>query len=118
MDQESDPLLPRYARAPEVDTGSRIRQVLQPPYHKGAVSSGEGDEASPNITRPIVKGLITIFSSVVLLALIIALLASPSRSPGTENPRDGRTIHERVEKILSETPLIGHHHVTSSPPVV
>ena len=107
MSTEIDPLLPRYPGAPEVDTGRRPPKWSAEPCGDATICKSEDDEKSSNVEIPTVKGLITIFFSVMCVALITAFLASRGQTPGS---RDDPAIVGRVEKILSENPLIGHWH--------
>ena len=117
---ETDPLLPQGNSAPEI-TGYGFSRLARIPKQTRSEVIDEledvedkYDERAIQTARRLspLRILVTLFTTVVGLALIITLL-----SPGTWDtlrhpPKDERSaIKARVDKILADTPLIGLEYV-------
>ena len=124
MPSEVDPLLPRTEPAPEiVGYGFSQKQNADAyddrPYqyqaHINQRSNRERDkEPGPEAgtdTSPL-RTILTIFTTVVAFGLILSILISerlgqPPKAPQTVPSKPSNSITDRVERILSEHPLIG-----------
>lgn len=107
---ETDPLLPRDKPAPEIQ-GSRPQSIIynddayQPDSLNAEARAREDDEPSQAIN---VLGLIIALFTACGIALI--LFPELLRALMREMPSKPQTIDQRVNRILSETPLIGIFH--------
>ncbi len=133
MATETDPLLPQGNSAPEI-TGHGFSQGLNPDYkYKNKAVENEvfteeaeeaGDESSDNTTSSPLRTLFSLFCIVVLFAFSITLLIPKGLGDRWQGPKDEphtnpQTIEARVNKILSENPLIGPYismYLSTSPP--
>ena len=124
MPSEVDPLLPRNEPAPEiVGYGFSQKQNAdaydESPYqyqaHISKRSNQERDkESDPEAgtdTSPL-RTILTIFTTVVAFGLILSILVSerlgkPAKGPQIVPAEPSSSITDRVERILSEHPLIG-----------
>lgn len=105
MPSELDPLLPQTKSAPEIsgygfsERANSLVQGLEDPEDSTSPSSNTGSSLSR---------IIALFTIVVSLSLFIAfVLSGSSKSKDEDQRRDNSTIAARVDKILSQTPLIG-----------
>ena len=120
MVSETDPLLPKGNTAPEISGPGffkpkivRASEDASYPHHSKTsadvtVSAGQ---SKTNGKSPLTT-IIALFTTVVGIAGVIALLfpgalRSPSGKGERATPPDHHDINARVEKILSQTPLIG-----------
>ena len=117
MPSETDPLLPQGNSAPEIvgyGFSKSYQAQSQSQDHddnhealddgrKKYSYTGDGN-ASP------LRTIFALFTAVVGAALIIVLIVGGLHLPEIEEPKHGNpaTTKARVDKILSETPLIGH----------
>jgi len=134
MPSETDPLLPQGNSAPEI-TGYGFSQGSHPKYHhkgkdiENEVFVEEAEDAGGesfdqiNTTSSPLRTLLSLFLIVVLFGLSIALLVPKGlgdrwQGPTDDPPTNPQTIEARVNKILSENPLIGLYifmYLSSSP---
>ncbi|KAI9880642.1 MAG: hypothetical protein M1830_001646 [Pleopsidium flavum] len=106
MPSELDPLLPRNQPAPEISHDGFLKQA-----NNGY--EGLGDSPSPSsIVRSSLRTFCALFTIVVSFALVIALVFPGGlRSPTDNRQEDNNTtIAARVDKLLSDTPLIDGHN--------
>ncbi|KAL9127377.1 MAG: hypothetical protein Q9217_003733 [Psora testacea] len=116
MPSETDPLLPQANSAPEV-TGYGFSKSLNAPPSNGSLNEhystaedrGKEEAYRSNGDESPLRTIIALFTIVVGVAFVITLAITGSHVPTLKNPEDGgaTTIKARVDKILSETPLIG-----------
>ena len=121
---ETDPLLPKGASAPEI-TGygftrpSKIHYQTQSeavsPIDNQEDKDQEWEYASPTSFSPL-RTLISLFAIVVGLAVFITLLAPGvfDMPKGSRPKDDPATLDARVNKILSEIPLIGIQYLSGT----
>lgn len=116
---ETDPLLPQGSSAPEI-SGYGFSRPSKAPYFQTQTevtvqpesegSEGKDDDqfsSSSGGFSPL-RTLITLFTIVVGVAIIITLLVPGALDSPWHAPRDDTTtIHARVNKILAHNPLIG-----------
>ena len=113
---ETDPLLPKGASAPEI-SGYGFSRPSKVQYQTQSEvldrdENVEDEDNSPTSTgfegfSPL-RTLIVLFTIVVGLAMLITLLVPGTINGPGEKPKDDTlTVRARVEKILSENPLIG-----------
>ena len=120
MSSETDPLLPQGNSAPEI-TGYGFSKPSTSDYHHSNKALGnrvlveeEGDgypDQGGTTTSPL-RTLLSLFSIVVLFGLFITLLIPNGLRDQWQGPKHDphtgpHTIETRVNKILSENPLIG-----------
>lgn len=130
MPSEIDPLLPNNEPAPEIVGYGYSRAQKEDYYddsqtqtqyqthvdkssvqHRGRETDSEsqaGTNSSP------LRTIFSIFTIVVGFGLILSILISGEfgkspKAPQIVPSKPATSINERVEKILSEHPLIGHH---------
>ena len=124
MPSEVDPLLPKNEPAPEiVGYGFSQKQNAdaydESPYHYQADISErsnqerdkESDPEAGTDTSPM-RTILAIFTTVVAFGLILSILISgefgkSARAPQIVPSKPSASITDRVERILSEHPLIG-----------
>lgn len=114
MPSETDPLLPRNTPAPEISGYGFSKSSTQYLHLNEIVeeeSTAEAPTDEPSNQRdagpPPLRSLLSLFTVVVGFALFISLLIPGNGGPWQD---DGPpSIKARVDKILSETPLIGLH---------
>ena len=117
MPSETDPLLPRGNTAPEI-SGYGFSRPSKPQYQtQNEVLDYPEDieDKSKQQSRPsygdisLLRTILVIFVLVVGLAMFVSLLLPGAfEFPWKNAPEDDiLTVKARVEKILSETPLIG-----------
>jgi hypothetical protein len=101
MPSEEDPLLPRNKGAPEINYGHSGEEV--------EIYDINDTKSTTNITSPI-RAFFVLFTVVVGLGLLVTLFAPGGVGfPSDRYPRNETlSIKTRVEKILSENPLIGN----------
>lgn len=129
MPSETDPLLPKGKTAPEISGHGFSRpsqsqyqiqnEVLHSPGY--IESEGEREQKAPSSYGNIspLRTIFAIFIVVVGLAMLVSLIMPGAfEFPWDKLPKDDAlTVKARVDKILSETPLIGppilfiRHHV-------
>lgn len=113
---ETDPLLPKGASAPEI-SGYGFSRPSKVQYQTQSKvldrdENVEDEDNSPTSTgfegfSPL-RTLIVLFTIVVGLAMLITLLVPGTIDGPNDKPKDDTlTVRARVEKILSENPLIG-----------
>lgn len=117
MASETDPLLPKGNTAPEI-SGPGFSSKSARASHSADQGhtfksyedvSDQKSQVTPRGTSPLTT-IITLFVTVVAFGGIISLLVpgdSHLPSKGHNSPPTRPEIGPRVEKILSETPLIG-----------
>ncbi|KAL8795722.1 MAG: hypothetical protein Q9195_001773 [Heterodermia aff. obscurata] len=127
MPSEVDPLLPRNEPAPEiVGYGFSRKQNAdahdESPYqyqaHINERSNQERDKESdpePGTDTSPLRTILTIFTTVVAFGLILSILVSgrlgeSPRAPPIVPSKPSNSISDRVERILSEHPLIDGHN--------
>ncbi|KAI9851288.1 MAG: hypothetical protein M1830_006911, partial [Pleopsidium flavum] len=106
MPSELDPLLPRNQPAPEISDDGFLKQANNR-------YEGLGDSPPPSsIVRSSLRTFCALFTIVVSFALVIALVfPGRLRSPTDNRQEDNNTtIAARVDKLLSDTPLIDGHN--------
>ena len=120
MPSETDPLLPQGNSAPEI-TGYGFSKASTSDYQysntalqNAVVVEEEGEEYPDQFgtTKSPLRTLLSLFSIVILFALFITLLIPKGLGDRLQSPIDEpktgpKTIEARVNKILSENPLIG-----------
>ena len=118
MPSETDPLLPRGNTAPEI-SGYGFSRPAKPQYQTTQNEvldyPEENEYKSEEQLRPsygdisMLRTILILFVVVVGLAMFISLLLPGAfEFPWNNTPKDDvLTVKARVEKILSETPLIG-----------
>ena len=124
MPSETDPLLPNNEPAPEiVGLGCSRKQKSgyddQSPYQYSSHVAGstdpdqykESDTGAGNDVSPL-RTILTIFTTVVGFGFILSILIAGefgkrARAPQIVPSRPSTSIPDRVERILSEHPLIG-----------
>ena len=97
---EQDPLLPKDKGAPEIH-GSRPQSIKNVGNEEAEVFEDDDDTPRRKILgdiMPLIFGLCLLFS--------FALIFLPEDILGDERPVP-RTVEQRVNKILTDTPLIG-----------
>ena len=103
---ETDSLLPKDKPAPEI-MGSRptsIRNVVAPDEQ-----GWEEDESEKSFRN---YGDISSLFIILILFVLLALLAFPNAFKRIlQGPRQPQTLDEKVNAILSQTPLIGTIHI-------
>ena len=124
MPSETDPLLPDNEPAPEIvgygysrhqKAGSQTQFQYQHPSH--LVETTEEDDGKESETRSAtdnspLRTIFAIFSVVVCFGLFLSLLLNGESGKSAKAPRiapskPSKSVASRVEKILSENPLIG-----------
>ena len=113
---ETDPLLPKGASAPEISgygfsKPSQVNHQKEDEVVDWDEDIDDGDNTPLTLTFEGISPLrttITLFTIVVSLAILITLLMPgtpyvPGKKPGDDTLK----IRARVDKILSENPLIG-----------
>lgn len=105
MSSEIDPLLPQTRSAPEISGYG----FPQPTSNEDQRFKDQEESTSPSSNAyASLRRSIALFTIVVFLSLFIAIvLSGSSRSKDENGPRDNATVAARVDKILSQTPLIG-----------
>jgi hypothetical protein len=102
--KEQDPLLPKDSGAPEVDQGSR------PPSIENVYATRE--ELEKGVDQRARKRLNMLFFVVLKLCFVVGLglilLSAFFREHFLGDKPRPDTLEERVNRILSETPLIGN----------
>lgn len=103
ISSEQDPLLPRDKSAPEISySQDEIRNL----YSEGA--SDEEAEIEAVRRRRGLTDIIALASLFITVAIFYVLFWSTAWDHSGEGPSTGlKTIEQRVNKILSTTPLIG-----------
>lgn len=127
MPSETDPLLPKGKTAPEISGHGFSRppqsqyqiqnEVLDSPEYVESESEPKPPSSYGNISP--LRTIFAIFVVVVGLAMFVSLIIPGAfEFPWDKFPKDDApTVKARVDKILSETPLIGppvlfiRHHV-------
>lgn len=102
--KEQDPLLPKDSGAPEVDQGSRPPSIENVYVTREEVEKGVNQQARKRLDMLFFVLLKLCF--VVGLGLILLSTFFREHFLGDSKPRPD-TLEERVNRILSETPLIG-----------
>lgn len=112
MPSELDPLLPQTRSAPEISGYG----FAEPASNEEQRLGNHEESTSPSSnTHSSLSRIIALFTVVVSLSLFIALVLSGISRSKVENPqRDNATIAARVDKILSQTPLIGQSIASSA----
>jgi membrane dipeptidase len=106
---EQDPLLPNDKSAPEIQ-GSRpqsFKDVTVSEAEQGRSSRAEVDEPTRNAFNGV---LILMLALCFFLVLGFAFIPDGALDGWQPGPR---TIEQRVNKILTNTPLIGMFHILS-----
>ncbi len=105
MSSEIDPLLPQTRSAPEISGHG----FPQPASNEDQRLEDHEESMSPSSNAySSLRRSIALFTIVVFLSLFIAVVLSGGpRSKDENRQRDNATIAARVDKILSQTPLIG-----------
>lgn len=127
MPSETDPLLPKRETAPEISghgfsspSQSQYQiqnEVVDSPEYMESESEQNPPSSYGNISP--LRSIFAIFVVVVGLAIFVSLVMPGAfEFPWVKFPKDDTlTVKARVDKILSETPLIGppvqfiRHHV-------
>lgn len=117
MYSEIDPLLPQNTPSPEISGYGYSKAKQHQPEIVEDYQEEEEQDAAPASIDPSASGasplstLIGLFTFVVAVGFLIALLMGGSDTeplPHPKQPIGKPGLSERVEKILHETPLIGH----------
>jgi membrane dipeptidase len=98
--KEDDPLLPKDNRSPEI-LGSRPQSIN---YVTGEAQEEKDDDQSPNNARNSLGALILGLCIILSLSFFVLPWLDDLGSDIKPGPR---TIEQRVNKILTDTPLIG-----------
>ena len=116
MPSETDPLLPQGNSTPEI-TGYGFSKFskAQPNDQSHDDDDSSGKNGSKKETNQRYRGasplrtMILLFAIVVGIAFVITLTVRGPRAPTDKEPEDDSrtTTKARVDRILSETPLIG-----------
>ena len=123
MASETDPLLPRGNSAPEItgdgfskgsDTDYQYKNEARPVLEREDIVEETGDEPFDEVetfASPL-RTICYLFFMIVLFALFIAFLIPKGLRDRWQGPGDNplphpQTVEARVNKILSENPLIG-----------
>ena len=115
MASEVDPLLPRNEPSPEIfgDGFSRKKGSQEISYDEPQTNdqAEPGETLENSTTRTALSSIISIFTVVVLIAFLSTLYYS-DESPRQPKPlpAPARTILERANRILDDTPLIDGHN--------
>ena len=113
---ETDPLLPKEASSPEI-SGYGFSRSSKVQYQTQSEVLNQDEDVEGNDNSPTSTGfegfsplrtLIVLFTIVVGLAIFITLFVPGTiDGPGDKPKDDTLTVRARMEKILSENPLIG-----------
>lgn len=107
MPSELDPLLPQNRTAPEI-SGYGFSKQTSIAYERQEESTEEPSRTA--IATTFLSTICVLFTLLVSVALLIALTVPRAlNSPNDDGSGDNSTVAARVEKILSETPLIGYN---------
>lgn len=111
MPSEVDPLLPKNDPAPEI-SGYGYSELSRGQFE--SAEDPEYEESPPQADVSPLKSILALFAVVVGFALLIAVLVPGGIGSGLKSSKnESLTIRARVNKILTETPLIG-----SLPPII
>jgi hypothetical protein len=103
---EADPLLPKDKPSPEIQ-GSRPQSITyQDDCEANADEAEDALEASSFDGRSVLGFLVALFTTTLLASAVFPELL---KSVLDGLPFHPPTVHQRVNRILSETPLIGTH---------
>lgn len=112
MPSEVDPLLPKNDPAPEI-SGYGYSKLSKGQFE--SAEDAEYEESLPQADVSSLKSILALFAVVVGFALLIALLVPGGLGSVPKSAKnESQTIRARVNKILTETPLIGplpSHHI-------
>lgn len=121
MPTEFDPLLPRDKPAPEISGYGYSKTPNEQYQERQEQQQEENDENAPKqdyqATISPLRAILALFTITVLFAIFIALLVPGGLGSLWEGPAKNETVSfkARAEKIMSETPLIGHSNLLSLP---
>lgn len=101
MPSEQDPLLPQNKGAPEI-TGSPTLSI----YGNNCIENGETTEDGGNQRRQTARSERSYGFLIIFIVICFALLFYLGQFLGDRRPTP-KTLEERVNRILSDTPLIG-----------
>jgi len=103
---EQDPLLPKDQPAPEIH-GSRPQSIRDVSDGK-QIDDAEISSVAEDFDRPSRRDFRELIPIILGICVFISftLISLPTNIPGDERPVP-RTIDERVNRILTDTPLIG-----------
>ena len=112
---ETDPLLPQNNSAPEISGyGFSKRSKIQKGTRSEVIdqqhveSKGDETDRQPDQSSSALRVTFSIFAIVVGLAILVTLLVPGAWDVPWHAPKDETsTIQARVDRILSENPLIG-----------
>ncbi|KAA6416086.1 MAG: membrane dipeptidase [Lasallia pustulata] len=108
MPSEVDPLLPKVEPAPEI-SGHGYSQTARGQFEPAEDAEDEG--TPPKAGASALKSIVGLFTVVVGFALVIALLVPGGLGSVWKAPKNDRlTVRARVDKIMTETPLIDGHN--------
>ena len=124
MPSETDPLLPNNDPAPEIMGEGFSRRPAKREYQKEhlsdtgkALGEGMGGDypAEAGLGASPLRNILTIFAIVVGFALAVSLLIAgrynaPDQAPEVGPPKMPATIADRVDRILTENPLLDGHN--------
>ena len=119
MPNEFDPLLPRDKPAPEISGYGYSKTPNEQYRERQEQQQEEGDDNAPKeadqATISLPKAIFALFTIAVLFAIFIALLVPGWLGSLWEGPAKNETLtfKARAEKIMSESPLIGHSKLIS-----
>lgn len=106
MSTERDPLLPQSAPAPEISLYGARPAITQQPDVQEPVEESQVPDA--NTGKPWFDRVLSVVSIAVALGVFIVLVWPDAlRSIGKDLGRE-LSIKERVDQIVSKTPLIGY----------
>jgi hypothetical protein len=105
---EEDPLLPRGRPTPEISgDGYPKLQIYQQEIY---VNDEDNDSYEPTDNASALNSILAVFTVFLGVAFLILLLYSDNYRPPWRLPTSKpMTVEARVQKILTETPLIGRH---------
>ena len=113
MPSETDPLLPQGNSAPEISghgfSKAQADVIDQDDYYQ-LTEDEDKDVGDPsNKEASSLRSITALFVIVVGVAFLITLSLRGSHHPTFGKPKDSntRTINARVDRILTQTPLIG-----------
>ena len=124
MPSETDPLLPNNDPAPEIVGEGFSRKTSKAEYRKERLSDTvevigqSGDDSSPaeaGLGASPLRSIFTIFTIVIGFAFAISVLirgrsVGPDQAPEVGQPKVPTAIANRVDRILSENPLLDGHN--------
>lgn len=124
MPSETDPLLPNNDPAPEILGEGFSRKTPKKGYQKERLSDavevvGQSGDDSPSADAGLesspLRTIFTIFTLVICFSLAVSVLirgrfGGPDQAPEVGRPKVPTAIADRVDRILTENPLLDGHN--------